>query len=296
MRRINLKKIIAIVLAGLLLIGAFGAIVTFAKNDTRSIGAGNFSVGTLSETDGLYVKDDTAIYTKNAIECQGLRIKPEFDSNVTFQIFWYNEDELYIDCTEKTTLPSAQFVDGVPVLAKYCRIVIYPSQLDEEGNQIKDFKVGFFDIRKIVKNLNITVNKKQEYEPFDIFANLTKYTESLGTKNEVLLNGKNIHFENSAFSTGYDSNLNEANIGKEEGYDIIKIECEDIAIYKVDLRDGSQIHCLFYDSQGNYISDQRLSGKEIHYLEVPSLDDNLIIVLSIENLGENCSMTAYMPR
>lgn len=296
MRRINVKKTIAIVLAGLLLIGAFGAVVSFAKKDTNKIGAIGFDVGALSETDGQYVKDNTAIYTKNAIECQGLRIKPKFDSNVTFQIFWYNEDELYIDCTEKTTLPSAQFVDGVPALAKYCRIVIYPSQLDENGKQIKDFEVTRWEISSIVKNLDITVDKDQNFESENLLDDLKVYSESMGTKAEFLLNGHKILFKNYHFSSSYSTNLSEGAIGPVEGSYIIKIESKDIAIYRYDLTNCKDSTILFYTKDGEFISEVVANGGEINYIECPEANDNLLILISQTQYEAGASFTAYMPR
>lgn len=293
------KNIISIALAALVLFGAVGAVASFATNDTKTIGFSEFEIGSLNEVDGQYVEDKTAIFTKDAFECQGLKVKPEFDSDVTYQIFWYNEDELYLDCTQKTTLKSAQFVGSTPELAKYARIVIFPSQLDEEGKQIKDFKVSIFDIPTIVKNLKITVNKEQEFEVENILENLSEYKESMGTKNEVLLNGNNIIFNNHGFSTSYGSNLTEAVIGKiEQDACIIKINCNDTSIYKVDLTNGSKsLYVYFYNSSGEYLEDATLSWGDCHYLSVPNSSDDLIVILysDISTL-DGCSMTRYMPR
>lgn len=291
------KKIICIVVALACCVGAISFLATFLTKDTTSIGASAFEVGALSEIDGQYKADKTAIYTEEAIECQGLKIKPEFDSTVTFQVFWYNEDEMYIGCDEKTTSTTAQFLNGVPALAKYCRIVIYPSQLDENGKQIKDFEVSRWDVRSIVNNLNITVDKKQEYSVDNLFEDLNVYDETMGTRNEILMNGHKVIFENTIINSAAQGNLGEATMADSaEGYDVIKIETKDVSIYKVNLIDGPGATCRFYAADGSFISSENLKAGELHYLEVPESESNLIMVISVEKLSDTCSMTAYMPR
>ena len=292
-----MKKVIIIAVAIILGLVLFGLVFTLFDRDSRDIGSSNFAVGSLSEATGQYVEDKTAIYTKNAIECKGLRIKPEFDSTVTFQIFWYNEDEIYIGHTEKTTSASAQFVNGVPALARYCRIVIFPSQLDEDGKQIKDFEVGYFDVSKIAKNLNITVDRDQVFTVDNLFEDLTKYDDDMGSRNEVLMNGHKVIFENTIINTAESGNLGEATMADSaDGYDTIKIETKNVAVYKVDIVDGSNITCRFYTSDGAFVERIDLKAGEIHYLEVPKTGSELLMVLSIEDLSDDCSMTAYMPR
>ena len=298
LKKIKWKEILSIGLAALVLFGAVGAVASFATNDSRTIGFNAFEIGALSEVNGQYKEDKTAIYTKEAIECQGLKVKPEFDSDVTYQIFWYNEDELYLDCTQKTTLKSAQFVGSTPELAKYARIVIFPSQLDEEGKQIKDFKVSIFDIAKIANNLNITVNKEQEYKGINIFENLVEYEDSMGSKNQVLINDDNILFSNHGFATPYGSNLNEASIGTANGHNIVKISCDDTAIYKVDLTNTEKmLSFFFYDISGAYVSEAKLAGGDVHHLTVPNSGDDLIIIVYFDMaLLSECTMTRYLPR
>ena len=289
------KNIISIALAALVLFGAVGAVASFATNDTKTIGFGEFEIGSLNEVDGQYVEDKTAIFTKDAFECQGLKVKPEFDSDVTYQIFWYNEDELYLDCTQKTTLKSAQFVGDTPELAKYARIVIFPSQLDDEGKQIKDFKVSIFDIPGIVKNLKITVNKEQNYEEYNLLENLKLYNSSMGTKNEILLNGNNVLIENVSFSTSYTTNLNDATVAATDGYDIIKLVCNKYSVYRLELSPGNGFHFLFYTSDGTYIADA-LYGAGTHFVEVPETSEDLIIVIQYEKIDEDCVLRPYLTR
>ena len=286
-------RILAFVLCGALLIGALGSVVAFAHNDTKAVNSYEFSVGALSEENGQYVEDKTAIYTKDAIECQGLSIKPEFDSNVTFQIFWYNEDEVYFGCTERTTMPSARFIGDVPYLAKYCRIVIYPSQLDEEGKQIKDFEVKLYEIRSIAKNLNITVDKKQEFEVNNLLETSKVYDSSMGTKSEIVLNGQTILFENTNASN-FKVNINEVVFTEDERYDMLTLDASSVSMYKIDMSHTSTaVKILMYDSSGNFV-DQNWIYSGVNYVNIPTDED--VCILSLLIADDNLVVTPYLPR
>ena len=294
-RKLNFKNIISIGLAVLVLFGAVGAVASFATNDSRTIGFNAFEIGSLLEVDGQYVEDKTAIFTKEAFECQGFKVKPEFDSDVTYQIFWYNEDELYLDCTDKTTLKSAQFVGSTPELAKYARIVIYPSQLDEDGKQIKDFKVSIFDIPRIVNNLNITVDKEQNYDDYNLLDNLVVYQESMGTKNEVLLNNKNIMFENTSSENGLNLSLNDVVLSNMEGRNVIKLYCSDYSIYKVILPEGKSIDFYFYSSDGTVLGYQNYTSEGEILVELPSSSSEIVTIIKTSSIGE-IVIRPYMTR
>ena len=291
-KKISVKKIIGIVLVGALLIGILSSFAVFA-NDSKPVTSLEFSVGGLDEATGQYVEDKTAIYTKDAIECQGLSIKPEFDSNVTFQIFWYNEDEVYFGCTERTTMPSARFIGDVPYLAKYCRIVIYPSQLDEEGKQIKDFEVKLYEIRSIAKNLNITVDKKQEFEVNNLLETSKVYDSSMGTKSEIVLNGQTILFENTNASN-FKVNINEVVFTEDERYDMLTLDASSVSMYKIDMSHTSTaVKILMYDSSGNFV-DQNWIYSGVNYVNIPTDED--VCILSLLIADDNLVVTPYLPR
>ena len=79
------KKALLIGLAGLTIVGAIAGIsALFREKDTNEqpkveISASAFSVGGLS-SDGKYIETDGSIYTKDAFECQGLTITPDFET------------------------------------------------------------------------------------------------------------------------------------------------------------------------------------------------------------------------
>ena len=147
------KKILSTALACLLLVGAVGAVASFATNDSKPAGA-VFKVGGLDPVTGKYVDTDKSIYTETAIDAYGLRIEPDFESTVTYDIYYYdNEDKLLRVVSGQTEVYDADFE-----VAPKCRIVIRP-EIPEDTKE-KDFKVHFWDIAKYASMLKITVSKK----------------------------------------------------------------------------------------------------------------------------------------
>lgn len=150
----SIIKKVALVLAGITAITAvaFGvkAIVDYTKNDLKEINPG-FEVGNLG-SDGKYVADEGSLYTKEAFGCYGLQVKPEFDSTVNYQLFYYDILDNYISSSE---VLSAGYSAEAPLNGAYARMVIMPRN-DEDG------KIGVFEKQGYISQLTIKVKKNQE--------------------------------------------------------------------------------------------------------------------------------------
>ena len=160
-KKINWKKLIAVVLAGAAVLGCVGGLVAIFGKQTKTIGASAFSVGDIySDGDKLgKPKDSTvAIYTKESFAYDGLRIVPEFDADCEYQIYYYDANDEYVS----TSGPLTGAFEGVNPDADRARIVIRPN-VPETWDEDKDgeFKIRFWEIRSYAKQLNITVNKDQ---------------------------------------------------------------------------------------------------------------------------------------
>lgn len=162
-------RILAFVLCGALIIGALGSVVAFAQNDTKSAGA-IFKVGGLDETTGKYIENDQTIYTEKAIDAYGLRIEPDFESTVTYDIFYYDGEDKLLKVVKGLT----DVYDEDFELAAKCRIVIHPEIPDDVKE--KDFKVRFYEVAKYSSMLKITNSKESngiiyenliDYESFE---------------------------------------------------------------------------------------------------------------------------------
>ena len=150
------KTIVSVIVtvALLLLLGA--GVASFSKSDTKTIGATAFSVGVLDEN-GKFIDDDQAIYTKEAFECIGLRIEPDFDSSVTYDVYYYDYNEKLIEVKSGLT----EIYDEDFPMAKLCRVVIHPGI--PEGETSRSFKISFWEVFGFAKELKITVDKNQKY-------------------------------------------------------------------------------------------------------------------------------------
>lgn len=152
-RKIRIKDIAIFIAVTLLIAGCAFAAVSIFGGDTKTVGASAFSVGGLDEN-GEYIETETSVFTDELIECQGLKIEPDFKSAVSYRVYLYNSAKKLIEVTP--IMRSSYKLTNT--FAKYCRIMIIPDESTE-----KDYSIGFFQISGIVKNLEITVNKKQNF-------------------------------------------------------------------------------------------------------------------------------------
>ena len=156
-RKGKVKKVVAIVLGLVSVAGAvFGvsALAKYAKEEQKVIHP-TFSVGGLTET-GLYEETDDKIYTKDAFEAKGLEIKLDFDSNVTYQVFWYDDLGNFSHCSEEMTT-------GMRFYAPYnhkARIEVTP--IFDETLEEENAKISWYETLKYANQIEIRVDKNQK--------------------------------------------------------------------------------------------------------------------------------------
>ena len=146
------KNILAIGMTVVLGIGAIFGITRLADKakDTHKEISPVYAVGGLA-TDGKYVETKESIYTKDAFECQGLKITPDFESVVSYEVFFYNPNGQYVGTSGVQT--EFYSFDGL-MEVQYARIVITPNE-DEE--------VSWYEVNKYARQLTVEVNKEQEF-------------------------------------------------------------------------------------------------------------------------------------
>lgn len=150
------RSIIAAVLVIGAIIAACAGLAVMSKDDTQKIRASAFSRGDLDDK-GIYVESDKSIYTKEAFGCIGLRVEPDFESKVTYDVYYYDYDERLIEARKGL---SSVYDEDYP-LAQYARIVIHPVIPSDVSE--KDFKINFYEVYGYANDLTITVDKKQNY-------------------------------------------------------------------------------------------------------------------------------------
>ena len=163
-----LRNLLIGVLIVVTLGAAVGGIVALSRNTDKidealtytSIGWTKYSIGGLAPSNGAYMSTDHSIYTEKAFECQGLNVTPVFESDVSYQIYFYDQNNEFVHTTGRLTGAFVQ--DSVPFFAKYARIVITPND---------DNKVTIFEKRGYAKQLEVKVYREQGYKNFteDLF-------------------------------------------------------------------------------------------------------------------------------
>lgn len=152
-------KKVSLALAGIIAISAIGVgvakIVEYTKEDLKTISP-SFSVGNLG-SDGKYVNDESTLYTKEAFQCDGLQIKLDFDNEIEYQIYFYDDLDNFVESTEVLSSAYSETVhDG------YARIVIMPTN-DEDG------KIGLTERITYPDQMTIKVAKEQNIEYYQLY-------------------------------------------------------------------------------------------------------------------------------
>lgn len=128
-----LKKVGAIVLAAALAIGGITLVTSLverSKEDFKETRL-SYDIGGIT-ADGSYDKDaKNAIYTNKAIECTGIHLEADFDSDITFEVHFYDEEGKWLSMQQNDGLKL--LVDEMPEGAVAVRVVIRPADDDEVG-------------------------------------------------------------------------------------------------------------------------------------------------------------------
>ena len=144
----------------LVIVAAFSLIMGFTSNSGKVDKDGrvevdlSWEVGALNTT-GKYLEADDKLYNKTAFKCKGLTVKLDFDANVKYQIFYYNEDEVFISSTE---VLDASYTDQEPQGAVYARIVISPVF----GSDVAEPSIKIWEKASYTKQLFVKVYNNQD--------------------------------------------------------------------------------------------------------------------------------------
>lgn len=118
----------------LLVIGIIGAVVAlFVQMDRQTtvtqIGPEAFSIASIDE-EGKEAESNVSIMTRKAFTTDGLKVELQDDAKVTYELFFYDEENAFISSTGAL---STDFLGlTVPINAETAKIVITPTE-DEDG-------------------------------------------------------------------------------------------------------------------------------------------------------------------
>ena len=300
-RKINFKQIISAVLVIATVAALAVGVVTLVKRDTKKISSFSFARGSVSTDTGLYVKGNTTLCTEDVIACAGLEITPDFDCTSSYRIFWYNMDKTFIGYS-KLYSPGETCANAVPEAAWYCRIVIEPSNLDENGKVIKDFKIKFWEVNSYANDFTIKVNKDQSDSIHNIYAKapshkVTGTFDPLSTVNLLVKNGGSFIVDDYVVNDlGSPDTLD---LISSEDFHCLFVDLSSIAKLYIENKSEVHMHLYAYDEESGTI-------KKSGYYSIASGETNInsvdystsdFAVISIHgDPGIDISVYNYMPR
>ena len=156
-RKISWKKILSGVLVAVLLLGAVGLGITIFGNDRKEISNWGYAIGDL-DSKGAFKESSQHIYMKDMFSCKGLKVEPKFDNKHTYQLFFYDYDGEFLECTAEG-LKNVYTEKDLPIGAYYCRMVITPDIPKDVSAE--DFKVRFWEVIGYADDFTVSVSKDQ---------------------------------------------------------------------------------------------------------------------------------------
>lgn len=286
MARFRNKKKWTSAIAGVLVlvmaVGLLAGLGSIGGSETATIGSSSFSVGGISQETGKGIDSNVSVYTKERIACQGLSIVPDFSSSSKYQLFFYNEDDVFVSATE---LRSDTFeASAIPAAGRYVRIVIYPSTVDENGKQIENFKVRFWNVRDIVKDFDITVSKTQTVANRAEGAMRVKFSDSLVLPPVVDLMVEGATFDKGARSWSGMSSVADCSV--------FVADVSSVSQIKLTVSSETFLTFFFVDSNGKLLFERPVLSGSPQIVDVKSA--SFVVV----NLPENVefSFSDYMSR
>lgn len=291
----KLKRIIGIIVTITLIVGVIALVVSiFNPVKSKTVSPTTFKVGGLNVNNGEYVQTDDSLYS-DWIQCKGLVVQPDFESQVEYQVFYYNYDKKFIDSTEKLKLET--YEKGIDYeYAKYCRIVIYP---DRGGESLDDFKIYFWQVLGYADDITITVSNKQGFNVENLYETATLYDDSMGDKTTACANIKDLALRIDENKIVSNDNIS-AQFGANDEFNVLMINVS--AIESLSIEASEDIDYWGFnsinsdtDTIGSYNanSDTVLANKTT----IINIDkDTKFIAFNISENIENIKINVYLPR
>ena len=158
------KTVGIIALAAFLTAGAvagIAALVNRGNDDGFEKVSVKYEVGGLDD-DGKYEESKATLYTKVGFAVEDVETvyaDIDFDSTISYQLFYYGEHDAFIEATEVMT---EDYKDTVPEGALVCRVEITP--LWDEDTEEDDRKVTWLNKGGFADQLEISVKAAEEAE------------------------------------------------------------------------------------------------------------------------------------
>lgn len=225
------------------------SLVKKANEDTKTISL-TYSVGGL-DANGKYEETEDSIYTKDAFECQGLKITPDFDSQVSYEVFFYDLNGQFLESSGVLT----DFYDKTPFVAKYARIELLPEA---------DNKVSWYEVSKYANDIKVEVSKNQNIDVATAVRNLENKAVIKGA-GQGGFKGDEFLFTEGVDATYFIEPLNVADVHSL----VLKIESAHLGTFSDGVHYCVEVFDIYgrpFNLTGNVLSEQ--NGMSYVYLNV----------------------------
>lgn len=148
----KVKWIITAVLFVVLIGLVIGLTVRLNNNETsKTLTTFNYEIGAIDTTTGSEIDSQQSIRQKSLANVDGMKIEVAEDSQVTYKVLFYDEEETFVSATSSL---SGDFAEEVPETAEYFKIVITPNEVDGEP-----VTVSVFNCDRYSQMLTVSYNK-----------------------------------------------------------------------------------------------------------------------------------------
>lgn len=156
------KTVVTVALAVLLMGGATAGVVALANrtDDGFEKVSVSYDVGGLN-AEGKYEETESALYTKKGFDVEGKTVFADidFDAQITYQLFYYGENDTFI---ESTSVLTDDYKAEAPEGALTCRVEITP--IWGEDVEAEDQKVTWLNKGGFAGQLDLSVKAVETVE------------------------------------------------------------------------------------------------------------------------------------
>lgn len=148
----NLLKKVGIILLCVIAVGLCASVVLGTNDDTdyKRVNL-TWDVGGIDDENGAYIPElENSIYTVKSLECSAISLAADFNSDIRYSVYFYDEHDEFIQLVQNTGRELVVEGDAFPENAVSVRIVITPND-DENG------KIGLFEKYKYANQLTVKI-------------------------------------------------------------------------------------------------------------------------------------------
>jgi hypothetical protein len=147
----NLIKKVGILLLCVIAVGLVASAVVGAADDSDYKRTHlRWDVGGIDENGAYNPELENSIYTVKSLECSAISLAADFDSDISYSVYFYDENDEFIQVIQNDGRELEVEGDSFPETAVSVRIVITPND-DENG------KIGLFEKSKYANQLTVKI-------------------------------------------------------------------------------------------------------------------------------------------